>query len=77
MTFIICHSVLREILFAARCFFITVQRVEGGQKGHKGKRLNIPGNLDGLVGAGKAEHTIVYDGVARVAGLSNARRGLG
>jgi transposase len=34
---------------------------QGGQRGHKGSRLNIPENLDELVAIGKAEHVIVSD----------------
>jgi len=34
---------------------------QGGQTGHKGTRLNIPGNLDELVEEGRAEHIIISD----------------
>jgi transposase len=37
---------------------------QGGQPGHKGNRLNIAENLDELVKAGKAEHTVVLEGVS-------------
>jgi transposase len=36
-------------------------RKQGGQYGHKGKRLNIPENLDELAASGIAEHVIVSD----------------
>jgi transposase len=34
---------------------------QGGQRGHKGNRLNIPENLDELVAEGKAEHIVLSD----------------
>jgi transposase len=34
------------------------ERKRGGQAGHKGKKASIPGNLDELVKAGKAEHIV-------------------
>lgn len=36
-------------------------RRQGGQKGHKGNRLNIPENLDELVSDGRAEHIVVSE----------------
>ena len=34
---------------------------QGGQRGHKGVRFNIPENLDELVANGRAEHVIISD----------------
>jgi len=40
------------------------KKKQGGQKGHKGNRLNIPENLDELKAAGKIEYRVIYDGIA-------------
>jgi hypothetical protein len=37
---------------------------QGGQRGHKGNRLNIPDNFEELKAAGKIEHNIVWEGVS-------------
>jgi transposase len=42
----------------------TSGKKQGGQAGHKGNRLNIAENLEELVKEGKAEHTVVLDGVS-------------
>ena len=39
----------------------TSGKKQGGQKGHKGNRLNIPDNLDELVSEGRAEHIIINE----------------